>query len=66
MIVDRPPQAADQVVVVGDDDQLEVAADRVPAAILGAVDQVGERGGERVDIIPVTYFMYRDRLKNGP
>ena len=36
---------------------LEVSAGRVPATIIGAVDQVCERGGERVDVVPVTHLV---------
>ena len=39
----------DQVVVVSDDDELEVAA---AVASLGAVNQVGQCGGQRVDVFP--------------
>ena len=39
LVVHRPTKRADQVVVVSDDNQLEVAAaGRVPAAVAGAVD----------------------------
>ena len=47
LVLDLPAQLLDEVLVVGDDDQLEVA-------VVGALlDQLGQGEGQRLDVVAV-------------
>ena len=61
LVLDLPAQLLDEVLVVGDDDQLEVA-------VVGALlDQLGQGEGQRLDVVAVLgtvkgYFITKEKI----